>query len=138
MPNGIELILADHRRVDALFEEYAQSGSAIVIGEIIDALQAHDDAEQAALYPLAGHLLGDAAAIQRWATAHSAVKQQIDLLKSQEGHPLVQSVEVLRLLVQEHVKDEEQNLLPALGEEATAAQLDGLGARLLQAKQRGG
>jgi len=138
MPNGIELILADHRRVDTLFDEYAQSGSAIVIGEILDALQAHDDAEQAALYPLAGHLLGDPAGIQRWATAHSAVKQQIDLLKSQEGHPLVESVEVLRLLVQEHVKDEEQNLLAALGERATPAQLDGLGARLLQAKQRGG
>jgi hemerythrin superfamily protein len=138
MPNGIELILADHRRVEALFEEYSQSGSATVIGEIVDALQAHDDAEQAALYPLAGHLLGDSKAISRWAAAHSAVKQQIDLLKSLEGHPLIESVEVLRLLVQEHVKDEEQELLPALSDAASPAQLDGLGARILQAKQRGG
>ncbi len=45
---------------------------------------------------------------------------------------------MLRLLVQDHVKDEEQELLPALSDTATPAQLDGLGARLLQAKQRGG
>jgi len=138
MPNGIDLILADHRRVETLFEEYAQSGSAVLIGEIVDALKAHDEAEQAALYPLAGHLLGDAAAIARWSTAHSAVKQQIDLLVGLEGHPLVESVEVLRLLVQEHVKDEEQELLPALADAASPSQLDGLGARILQAKQRGG
>jgi len=138
MPNGIDLLLADHRRVESLFEEYAQSGSAVLIGEIVDALKAHDDAEQAALYPLAGHLLGDPAAIARWSTAHSAVKQQIDLLMSMEGHPLVESVEVLRLLVQEHVKDEEQELLPALADAASPSQLDGLGARILQAKQRGG
>jgi hemerythrin superfamily protein len=138
MPNGIDLILADHRRVEALFEEFAQSGSATLVGQIADALQAHDDAEQAALYPLAGHVLDDAEAIRRWAAAHSAVKQQIDLLMGLEGQPLVDAVDGLRLLVEEHVKDEEQDLLPALSEKATASQLDGLGARILQAKQRGG
>jgi len=138
MPNGIDLILADHRRVEALFEEFAQSGSATVVGQIADALQAHDDAEQAALYPLAGHVLGDTETIRRWAAAHAAVKQQIDLLMGLEGQPLVDAVEGLRLLVEEHVKDEEQDLLPALSEKATGSQLDGLGARILQAKQRGG
>ncbi len=105
---------------------------------MVDALAAHDDAEHAALYPLAGHVLGDPAAIERWAQAHSAVKKQIDHLKMQEGAPLAESFETLRLLVQEHVEDEEKNLLPALRDTATDQQLDGLGARILQAKQRGG
>jgi hypothetical protein len=44
----------------------------------------------------------------------------------------------LRQLVADHVQDEEQNLLPALAEAASDAELDTLGARILQAKQRGG
>ena len=75
---------------------------------------------------------------ERWAQAHSAVKKQIDHLKSQEGAPLADAFETLRVLVQEHVRDEEKNLLPALADKATDQQLDGLGARILQAKQRGG
>jgi len=138
MPNGIDLILADHRRVEALFSTFAETGDATIIGQVVDALAAHDDAEHAALYPLAGHLLGDAALIERWAQAHSAVKKQVDRLKVQEGAPLVEAFETLRLLVQKHVEDEEKNLLPALGEKATPQQLDGLGARILQARQRGG
>ncbi|HEY5877092.1 MAG TPA: hypothetical protein VIT64_17405, partial [Ilumatobacteraceae bacterium] len=69
---------------------------------------------------------------------HSAVKKQIDHLKSLEGAPLTASFEQLRRLVEEHVADEEQNILPALAEQATPQQLEGLGARIMQAKQRGG
>ena len=138
MPNGIDLILADHQRVTDLFATFAATGDGAIIGQVVDALAAHDDAEHAALYPLTGHLLGDAAAIERLAQAHSAVKKQIDHLKALEGAPLVEAFETLRQLVQEHVEDEEKNLLPALGDAATPQQLDGLGARILQAKQRGG
>ena len=138
MPNGIDLILADHRRVDALFTTFAETADGTIIGQVVDALAAHDDAEHAALYPLAGHLLGDAAAIERWAQAHSTVKKQIDHLTTLEGAPLVEAFEALRQLVHEHVEDEEKNLLPALRDTATPQQLDGLGSRILQAKQRGG
>ena len=138
MPNGIDLILADHRRVEELFTTFAETGAADIIGQVVDALAAHDDAEHAALYPLTGHLLGDATAIERWAQAHSAVKKQIDFLKMQKKAALTEAFETLRQLVQEHVADEEKNLLPALQDAATPQQLDGLGARILQAKQRGG
>jgi hemerythrin superfamily protein len=138
MPNGIELILADHRRVDALFTAFAETRDGNLVGQLIDVLSAHDDAEHAALYPLAAAVLGEGTLIGRCEQAHSAVKKQIDRLKTQEGPPLVQAVETLRKLVQRHVADEEKNLLPALGDRATPQQLDGLGARILQAKQRGG
>jgi hemerythrin superfamily protein len=138
MPSGIDLILADHRKVEALFDEFDQTGDAGVIGLVIDALKAHDDAEQSALYPFAGNVLGDAKLIQRSAAAHSYVKKQIDLITSREGAPLVEAFLGLRQLVTEHVADEEKNLLPALAEQATSQQLDALGARIQQAKQRGG
>jgi hypothetical protein len=138
MPNGIELILADHQRVADLFAGFADTREGGLIGQVIDALSAHDDAEHAALYPLAIVVLDDDSLIGRCEQAHSAIKKQIDHLKTQEGPPLVDAVAKLQELVEQHVADEENNLLPALGDAATPQQLDGLGARILQAKQRGG
>lgn len=138
MPNGIDLILADHQRVSELFTEFDSTGNATIVGEIVDALKAHDDAEHAALYPFAGRLLGDEKMVERSAAAHSAVKKQIDVLTTLEGQPLVAAVSGLRKLVDKHVADEENNLFPRLSAAASAQQLSALGARIMQAKQRGG
>ena len=138
MPNGIDLILADHGSVDALFKRFDDEADATVIGQVICELKAHDDAEQAALYPMVGKVLGDEGMITRSAAAHSAVKKQIDALTTLEGPPLVEAFKVLRTIVQKHVGDEEKNILPALGEAATPQQLEQLGAQILQAKQRVG
>jgi len=138
MANGIDLILADHERVNALFAKFDETLDGTIIGQVMDALTAHDDAEHAALYPLAGHVLGDVDLIERSALAHSWVKRQMDQIKFLEGAPLVEAFAVLRQLVTDHVADEEQNLLPALAERATPGQLDGLAARIEQAKQRVG
>jgi hemerythrin superfamily protein len=138
MSNGIDLILADHERVSLLFARFDETGDASVVGLIVDALVAHDQAEQAALYPLAGALLGDAGAIAEYDREHSVVKKAIEHLEGLEGAPLVDAVSFLRSVVEEHVAGEEADLLPALTKAATVAQLDGLGARILQSKQRVG
>jgi len=138
MPNGIDLIVADHRSVDALFARFDDSADATIIGQVVCELKAHDDAEQAVLYPTVGKILGDADMIRRSSVAHSAVKNQIDLLTTLEGPPLVDAFKALRAIVQKHVADEEKNILPALGNAATPQQLEELGARILQVKQRVG
>jgi hypothetical protein len=66
------------------------------------------------------------------------VKKQIDLLMGLEGAPLTEAFAELRALVQAHVADEERNLLPKLASSATPQQLEGLAARIEQAKQRVG
>ena len=138
MPDGIDLILADHQVVSSLFDEFEATKDASLIGVIIDQLTAHDDAEQQALYPLAAMLGGDAALLDQSLVAHAAVKRQIDHLRAQEGAPFLDAVRVLRGLVEDHVADEEKRLLPALRKAATVRQLDELGGRILQAKQRVG
>jgi len=135
MITGIDLILADHRRVDALFAELGGPDDGPIIGMILDALTAHDQAEQAALYPLTVKLLGSEI-VQRSELAHSRVKKTMDDIRQLEGAPLQTAVEALRALVNEHVQDEETNLLPALGDAASPAELDGLAARIEQNKQR--
>ena len=138
MANGIDLLLADHRRVEALFTDFDATGDAALIGQVVDALTAHDDAEHAALYPLVAVVIGDSRLLGRSLAAHSAVKVQIDVVNAREGEPLREAFAELRRLVDEHVKDEERNLLPALTERASESQLQGLGARMLQTKQRVG
>ena len=138
MPDGIDLILADHQVVAAAFDAFEATHDATLAGQIIDQLTAHDDAEHAALYPLAVLLLDDVALLDASIAAHTAVKRQIDHLRAQEGAPFVDAVAVLRALVDDHVADEEKRLLPALRAAATNRQLDELGGRILQAKQRVG
>lgn len=139
MPDGIDLILADHQAVSSLFDEFEATKDAGLLGVIIDQLTAHDDAEQQALYPLAAIVLdGAAVSLDESLLAHAAVKRQIDHLRAQEGAPFLDAVRVLRGLVDEHVADEEKRLLPALRRAATDRQLDELGGRILQAKQRVG
>jgi len=135
---GIDLILADHERVNELFVQFSDTGDASYVGQILDALTAHDDAEQAALYPLAGEVLGNIALLTSAAMAHSMVKLQIDQIRSLEGAPLVAAVHQLQTMVNEHVAEEENKLLPALAAKATPAQLEGLAARIEQVKQRVG
>ena len=138
MPNGIDLILADHKMVDGLFRQFDRTGDATLVGQIVGHLAAHDEAEHSALYPLIGKVLGDAGGIERAAAAHSRIKQQIDELKSLEGAPLTRAVAALRELVDAHVADEEKRLLPKLAKAATPEQLDWLGAHIEQTKQRVG
>jgi hemerythrin superfamily protein len=138
MPNGIDLIVADHEMVNQLFADFDDTHDGATIGLVIAALEAHDQAEQAALYPMAGTLLDDLELIQRSETAHSMIKKQFDVIANLEGPPLAAAFQVLQELVTAHADDEEKNLLPALAEVATPQQLEALGARFLQAKQRGG
>ncbi|MBA2281907.1 MAG: hemerythrin domain-containing protein [Actinomycetota bacterium] len=138
MPNGIDLILADHQAVSAAFDAFESTLDATIVARIIDQLRAHDDAEHAALYPLAAIVLEDAALLDASLQAHAGVKRQIDHLRAQEGAPFVEAVAGLRALVDAHVADEEKRLLPALQAAATERQLDELGGRILQAKQRVG
>jgi hemerythrin superfamily protein len=138
MPNGIDLLLADHQTVSALFDAFNDGADSTAVGQILDCLTAHDSAEHAALYPLTVAVLEDEALVERSLQAHSEVKALMDHLRFQEGAALVAAVAALRAAVDAHVKDEETNLFPALAKAATPEQLEGLAARIEQNKQRVG
>jgi hemerythrin superfamily protein len=138
MPNGIDLILADHERVNELFQQFDETGDATLVGQIVGALVAHDEAEHGALYPLSLLVLDDADLIVAFDDAHAGIKRLIEHLVQLEGPPLVDAVAALRDAVTAHVADEEKKLLPQLGKAATVAQLDELAARIEHVKQRAG
>lgn len=136
--NGIDLVLADHERMNEMFAEFASTREPDVVGRILQMLTDHDQAEHATLYPLAQAVLDDEDLIERSLVAHSSVKMAMDHLRQLEGEALVTAVGLLQGLVETHMAEEEGTLLPALADHATAAQLDGLAARFEQAKQRVG
>ena len=138
MTGGIDLVLLEHRRVEELFAAFREAPNGVAAGCIFDALAAHDDAEQAALYPLLQALAVEPDAVARSLAAHSLVKRLIDHAKAQEGPPLVDAMAALEDAVAGHVGDEEQNLLPVLRAAATEPQLQGLAARWQQVQQRVG
>lgn len=137
MPTGIELILADHEYVSGLFEQFGETNDGVLVGQIVFALTAHDEAEQGALYPIALEVLGDEDLIAAFDQAHSHIKSLIEYVVALEGAPLVEAVDMLRRAVDDHVAEEESKLLPQLDEAATSAQLDELAARIEHVKQRG-
>ena len=115
MPNGIDLILADHRtrrravRRRSTRPATPPSSARSSTRSPPTTTPSTPPSTRSPVTCSATRRL-----IERWALAHSAVKKQIDHLKTQEGPPLVEAFETLRLLVQDHVADEEKNLLPAL------------------------
>ena len=140
MPNGIDLILADHRSVNELFAQFDETGDG-------DADRpSHRLRSRRTTTPSRRRSIrfaGQAARRRRHDRTVDAwriplVKKQIDLIGTLEGPPLISAFEELRRLVDTHVADEQDHILPALAEVATSQQLDELGARILQAKQRGG
>ncbi len=140
MPTGIELILADHRHVGALFTQLdaATPADPSIAGQVFSELIAHDEVEQHALYPLVAAVLDDDDLLSRSLRAHSEVKTLMEKARSLEGAPLTAMMALLRDAVQTHVADEEKSLLPALKTKATAAQLEGLASRIEAIKQRVG
>lgn len=142
MPDGIVLLEADHRLVEALFatvvDERDPVTAGIAIGRVADLLHTHDDVEHSALYPLATALGLDRDLIARSFAAHAAVQDQLQLITSLEGPALLSAADALQVLVARHVADEEQHLFPALRDAAPPGVLDDLGARILRTRQRVG
>lgn len=136
MPNGIDLVRAEHERVRNLFVQFNATLDSALIGQTIGALRAREDAEHSALYALAARLVDDPALMDRLAAAYAAVKKQIDVVAELRGTPRVNAFQTLQAFVGDHARVEETKLLPRLAEHATPEQLEGLAAQILEAKRR--
>jgi hemerythrin superfamily protein len=138
VPDAIDLILADHRTVDELFEQLNHTQDASYAGLIFDALTAHDEVEQHVLYPFAAQVLGSTTLLDQARLDHSRVKMLMEQARYLERGALVAVMTELQDAVQTHVQVEESELLPQLRAKATPAQLDVVAARMEAVKQRVG
>lgn len=140
--NAIELLKHDHRMVEQLFRDYraaASDGQRRGVAEIlIRELSKHAAVEETLFYPFAVQVLGDRVVVERELAGHLTLKQLlVDLNRTASGDrgqdELMRRVESA---VAEHVRDEEDELMPSLDAVTDEQALAELGQAIDDSKGR--
>ena len=127
MPDVIALIEREHRQVEALFQNFRETGNSALVSNICDELDAHAAAEEEAFYPVvrddvpSGKKLASEAKEE-----HGEARQLIGRIRrTSDPDHVVELVSELEQVVSHHVDEEEQEMLPSahrsLGEDRLAA-----------------
>lgn len=141
--DGIQLLVNDHRTVDALFDQFEQTGPEdhatrrALVDDMIHELSIHAAIEELFLYPFIRDEVdgGDGLADEGIEEHQEAKEILADLEDRQPDDPEFDArVNELIADVRHHVEEEETEFFPALREAATPEQLADLGDRLSKAK----
>ena len=137
-PLAIEMLMADHRKVEALFKQYekakeADDDSRREIAETVCAeLMVHATVEEEIFYPFLRETLDDEdmEMVEEAQVEHNGAK---DLIAQIQGAGEVDEVydakvKVLSEYIKHHVKEEEQEIFPSVSSEKEA--LDDLGQQM--------
>lgn len=136
--DAIELLVADHREVDELFDQYEAAESdadkLALATQICLALKVHAQIEEELFYPPARDKTGDTDLVDEAIVEHMGAKTLIAQIESMApGQPLYDAkVKVLSEQVRHHVEEEETELFPEVRE--TRIDLEALGAKLAARK----
>jgi hemerythrin-like domain-containing protein len=141
----IELIKEDHRRVEALFEEYEAFGEDAYLqkGElvetIIDELEAHMEMEETIVYPAFREALDDDGdkEVEEGYAEHDVAKNIMEELKSLDPQdPQYEAkVQVLKENIMHHVEEEESGLLPAAEDSMSGEEMARIGEEMQEFKE---
>jgi hemerythrin superfamily protein len=136
--SAIEILEADHRRVEDLFDEYEDAEDASdkkqLAVKICTALQAHTQIEEEIFYPAAREAIETPELIDEAIVEHASAKQLIGEIENMEpGDELYDAkVRVLQEQVLHHVEEEEGELFPQV--EASELDLEALGKKMAERK----
>jgi hemerythrin superfamily protein len=114
----INLIKADHKKVDALFAEYESSEKSadkmLLLEKVVNELNVHTAAEEKLVYPSLEKEDKDGAT-EAYEEHHVVENMLQELMKVTEIDDTVDAkMKVLSELVKHHVKEEETKLLPEM------------------------
>ncbi|MCY1017976.1 hemerythrin domain-containing protein [Pyxidicoccus sp. MSG2] len=124
----IDLLIQQHREVDALFEAFRNaqddaSRKELCI-QLAEALTLHSTIEERWIYPVARRVIGEDK-IQHSVDEHGEMKSIIaDMLRARNDvNGLAAKVGELEKVVKAHVADEEKNVLPQFGQKVTEKEI---------------
>ncbi|WP_282692118.1 hemerythrin domain-containing protein [Streptomyces sp. CC208A] len=140
--NVIDELKADHREVEELFGRLQQmTGGGQDLRDLVDEvtieLVRHSVAEEEYLYPaVREHVEGGDRLADKEINDHSRVENLLKQLEKMDTADPRMSPTLQQLMdeVAAHVRDEENNLFPALAEACSPEQLDELGDKVRRAK----
>ncbi|PRX99675.1 hemerythrin domain-containing protein [Allonocardiopsis opalescens] len=140
----IEVIISDHREVEAVFAQLEAPGTPPehrkrLADHVIAELVRHSVAEEQYMYPAARRALPDGDEIADHEIEEHAEAERVmkDLEGLEPTDPRFD--EALRTLIDDirhHVEEEETDLLPRLREACSAEELRSLGRKVEEAKKR--
>jgi iron-sulfur cluster repair protein YtfE (RIC family) len=130
--NIIDMLEADHRKVEGLFAQY-EAGSTEVVAEIAKELTMHTKIEEQVVYPVVRESLPNGAEEADHAKQeHDKVDE---FLAELEASPTDSDCfEDLKSEVEHHVQEEESNMFPQLREACDAAKLEEMGTKAEEMK----
>jgi len=118
MPNAVQMIKQDHKKVEGLFQKYkktkGQDAKRRIAEQAMDQLEIHAKLEEEIFYPAAKRELEDGEIIEEALKEHSMVKDLIEELRAMESEDESFEEKWSELVenVQHHVQEEENELLP--------------------------
>jgi len=131
----VDKIEHDHREVEDLFAEYEQTRDVTTALKICDELELHTAAEEAEVYPVIADEVGEDEMVEHAEEEHDAAKRLISQIRaSTDSDETFALVGKLKAAIQEHVAEEESELLPKAREELSDEEREELGERFEEAK----
>ena len=140
MPDIVDVLMQEHREVDAILEQLEQEQGDLeqLKTKLIEELWSHAEAESDVVYPVIVEVLPDLEEIvddgeAEHEHAEEALQQLAGLSPGDPGFDGL--IAAIAGEVRHHVEEEEQEMLPKFREAADQALLDELGERFLARKQ---
>lgn len=138
--DAVALLKQDHRTVEALFDEFEdadESEQSSLAERICNMLTVHAQIEEEILYPAAKEALEDEEEVELVSEAnveHQSAKELIAKIEGMTGEDerFKATVKVLGEYIKHHVKEEENELFPAL--KKTELDLKEMGSQLAERK----
>jgi hemerythrin superfamily protein len=138
MPNAMEMLRQDHRKVKELFEQFEHAEESQAKEQIVEntvrELEVHAALEEEIFYPAAEEQIDEKESIDEAREEHHVVKLLIGELKkmSADDERYDAKYKVLSESVKHHIEEEESELFPKLEGQLDA---EALGAQMENRKQ---
>lgn len=132
------MLRADHKRVNALFDEYEKARSSskkkALVAQICTELTVHAQIEEEIFYPAVQKALKDHELVPEATVEHASLKDLIAQVKDVEpdGDMFDAKIKVMAEYVKHHVKEEQNEMFPKA--KATKLDMKELGARMAARK----
>jgi hemerythrin-like domain-containing protein len=142
MPNALEMLRDDHRKVQKLFEDFegsAETGKEQIAEQTIVELETHAALEENIFYPAAQEQIEEKELIDEAQEEHHVVKLLIAELKKMSGGDdgFDAKFKVMSESVKHHIEEEESELFPMVEDKLDAEHLgEQMQARKEQLQQK--
>jgi hemerythrin superfamily protein len=141
MPDVFAMLETDHRNVEKLLDQLAESEEGpereALVAQLTQALQLHMEFEEGDVYPLLATLDGEME--QEAEIEHTLARDGLAKMTELVAAPgFGAAVEMVKAGISHHVEEEEQEAFPKLRSSCDAATVDRLGQELFQRKAAAG